>query len=233
MFTLIDNLDPNITFDSDEDVTGIFEKYKTGQKIDSLNKEFEDFQRLKSSVNNISDDDLSKIIALSIKNKISILEMNELQKDYENCKNVITVIHSSVDILKESGYEDISGYGKEVFNDLKNLFTQKPQDSFSFFHDNQITGSDFEKVSENATEVLRSQDKLNKHLSEVGVSFQIGELLLRTDYSKFRKHTDVIKNSSWYSPFFSRVYKEAKQMLNSLMLSVIFFKSLIVLDLHS
>ena len=135
-------------------------------------------------------------------------------------KNVITVIHSLVNILKESGYEDISGYGKEVFNDLKNLFTQKPQDSFSFFQDNQITISDFEKVSENATEVLCSQDKLNKQLGEVGMSFQIGELLLRTDYSKFREHTDAIKNSSWYSPFFSRAYKEAKQMLNSLMLSV-------------
>ena len=84
-------------------------------------------------MNNISDDDLSKIIALSQKNEINILGMNELQKDYENCKNVITVIHSLVNILKESGYEDISGYGKEVFNDLKNLFTQKPQDSFSFF----------------------------------------------------------------------------------------------------
>ena len=50
---------------------------------------------------------------------------------------------------------------------------------------------------------------------EVG-DFQIGEL--RTDYSKFRKHTDVIKKKLVFS-FFSRVYKEAKQMLNSLMLS--------------
>ena len=35
-------LDPEIVL-TDEDVTGIFEKYKAGQEIDSLNKEFEEF----------------------------------------------------------------------------------------------------------------------------------------------------------------------------------------------
>ena len=46
MFTLIDALDPDITFDTDEDVTGIFKKYMAGQEIDSLNREFEEFEDL-------------------------------------------------------------------------------------------------------------------------------------------------------------------------------------------
>ena len=59
--------------------------------------------------------------------------MNDLQKDYNNCQNAITVILSVVNILKESGYEDINGYGKEVFDDLIILLSEKPQDSYSFF----------------------------------------------------------------------------------------------------